>query len=506
MIEFEEVDIQRGGSADDLTVLERQTRLLMRIVNHEFAAIFLSPPRNTFTRATFANYLGPSPVRSFEFPMGFPWNSPEQRARCEVGTALALFSLRVVATAAIVTSPVGSGPVLAVLEHPEDLGEALRGTPASIWQFDQALACEDLPLMRSGALFQCERDAQVASQKPTRVLCNSVCLQRWLAMGRPRFRAGTVHGHASNRIYDGPLPRTCACRRRHQGLARRPGDTNCRTTGTAAWPPGMCNRIAVCLLTDMGVLANLPRDGPGEVAFVAPSRGPPVRKGGRVNGDREVYIGRNPRFGATSFGNPFKEGDPQDCCKRFREHLVARADLGEFLRPLAGKILRCHCSAGAPCHADVLIEVFRDTFGFGKELRKTRPAKEVTPAKDEGEHVMSKLLCYNFEHGAVAEGVDRGSIEDGSARGGEAEDEGERGMDECELCAETPPEEEVLRAAAAASREKATRVASSIKAEDSDVEQGAPPKGAGWSGHGSPMSVGFGERERASILRRRRAV
>ena len=91
--------------------------------------------------------------------MGFPWNSPEQRARCEVGTALALFSLRVVATAAIVTSPVGSGPVLAVLEHPEDLGEALRGTPASIWQFDQALACEDPPLMRSGALFQCEWDS-----------------------------------------------------------------------------------------------------------------------------------------------------------------------------------------------------------------------------------------------------------------------------------------------------------------------------------------------------------
>ena len=153
VIEFEEVDIQRGGSADDLTVLERQTRLLMRIVNHEFAAIFLSPPRNTFTRATFANYLGPSPVRSFEFPWASHGTPPSSAPGARWAPPLALFSLRVVATAAIVTSPVGSGPVLAVLEHPKDLGEALRGTPASIWQFDQALACEDLPLMRSGALF-----------------------------------------------------------------------------------------------------------------------------------------------------------------------------------------------------------------------------------------------------------------------------------------------------------------------------------------------------------------
>ena len=48
-------------------------QLLLAITAGSFAAALLVPAAATFSRAVWANPQGPGPVRSREFPRGFPW-------------------------------------------------------------------------------------------------------------------------------------------------------------------------------------------------------------------------------------------------------------------------------------------------------------------------------------------------------------------------------------------------------------------------------------------------
>eukprot|EP00974_Lingulodinium_polyedra_P020183 1950440-Lingulodinium_polyedra.AAC.1 len=111
-----------------------------------------------------------------------------------------------------------------LLEHPEDLGEAPRGDPASIWQFKEPQELTVSSDYFRGALFQCEL-AEVDYSKPTGILTDVPGAKRFLHLGWPEFdRSGM------KRSYHGPLPPQCACGRRHQGLARRQHDQGFRTT------------------------------------------------------------------------------------------------------------------------------------------------------------------------------------------------------------------------------------------------------------------------------------
>lgn len=81
---------------------------------------------------------------------------------------------------------------------------------------------------------------------------------------------------------------------------------------------------------------------------------------------------------STPFGNPFRtgiHGNAEACVSRFRdlltglvrmypvpcpaylEQVEARDRILERLDELRGKDLACWCKPGAPCHADVLIEL-----------------------------------------------------------------------------------------------------------------------------------------------------
>ena len=118
---------------------------------------------------------------------------------------------------------------------------------------------------------------------------------------------------------------------------------------------------------------------------------------------------------------------------------MSRADLVECLLPLAGKRLRCHCPAEAPCHADVLVEVFQEVLVGDEKL------DGVEDAPDKG--VDKKL-------DGVEDAPDRG-VGLLPGRGLPAcppspQCENEYGQDD-ERLAEAPPEESALRAAAAAS-------------------------------------------------------
>ena len=127
------VDIQRRPSIDLAKSKERQ-RLLTRIRAQEFHAILLSPPCSTFSRAPWANFKGPRPVRSAAKPRGLDKLTAAERDRCILGNIFADFTWEVVELAIEVNVS------FLLLEQPEDLGMLARGPykgqrPASMWQW-----------------------------------------------------------------------------------------------------------------------------------------------------------------------------------------------------------------------------------------------------------------------------------------------------------------------------------------------------------------------------------
>ena len=73
--------------------------------------------------------------------------------------------------------------------------------------------------------------------------------------------------------------------------------------------------------------------------------------------ENTVYVGRG-----SMWGNPFRvtpEHSAEDAVRDFRAYVVGRLDngVGYPLDALRGKNLACWCKLGAPCHADVLLEL-----------------------------------------------------------------------------------------------------------------------------------------------------
>lgn len=63
----------------------------------------------------------------------------------------------------------------------------------------------------------------------------------------------------------------------------------------------------------------------------------------------------------SSFGNPFRltdvQGDAARAVAAFRSWASSEAYQQAAIRMLGGKNLACWCKLGAPCHADVLLEL-----------------------------------------------------------------------------------------------------------------------------------------------------
>jgi hypothetical protein len=68
----------------------------------------------------------------------------------------------------------------------------------------------------------------------------------------------------------------------------------------------------------------------------------------------DVYIGR-----PSKWGNPFtigRDGDREECIRKFRDYVRGRPDLIRDVGTLRGKTLGCWCHP-LPCHGDVLVEL-----------------------------------------------------------------------------------------------------------------------------------------------------
>ena len=61
-----------------------------------------------------------------------------------------------------------------------------------------------------------------------------------------------------------------------------------------------------------------------------------------------------------------------------------------WLKTLAGKRLRCHCEAGVPCHADVLVELFGELVA-AKGITADPAADTATSDEDEDGYTRPKL-------------------------------------------------------------------------------------------------------------------
>ena len=188
------VDVKRSAK-HDLSLPKVRRSYLDRIAAKEFDAVLLSPPCASFSRATWANFRGPRPVRSYECPRGLQTLTPAERDRAILGNIFADFSYEV---AALVAD--GAATFLA-MEQPEDLGALASGPheglrPASMWQWPQ-LADLLQKGLRTVAFHQASFGTPYA--KPTRLLLHtSLPMPDCVFEGVPRYD--------SKGCYTGPLP------------------------------------------------------------------------------------------------------------------------------------------------------------------------------------------------------------------------------------------------------------------------------------------------------------
>ena len=232
-VEITELDIQ-ADRRSDFTIPAVQKKWLRMIAQGIFFAVIVTPPCSTFSRAVWANDLGPYPLRSSTHPRGFPWNKGDRFHKAEFGTILADFSFEALKRQFACNNRTG------LMEQPEDLGrttyDRVQGhQPASMWQFPQFEQLMAMDGVQTVVLAQ--QDFGASSLKPTRFLMRMFApLHPAMYEGRPQF------DHEG--WYVGPLPR------RSGGaplIGKRHGVF--KTAQSAAWPPDLCKWTASAILT-----------------------------------------------------------------------------------------------------------------------------------------------------------------------------------------------------------------------------------------------------------------
>ena len=228
-----EVDLLRSPE-HDVTAVEFWNSLVKRVLDREFNIVIATPPCNTHSRARNANKSGPPPIRSKEFPFGFPWLSGSYLASAQQANRFIEQTFEICRAGHSVQAAF-------LIEHPEDLGRTIDGSsPASIFALQDMLDLCTETKANTVCFHQCPWGAP--SSKPTRVVSTLDLVDpsngNKLFQGLPSFdRSG---------YYKGPLPRQCG-HRRHVPLIRLENSSsaaNFRTAAAAAYPAGMCKWIA----------------------------------------------------------------------------------------------------------------------------------------------------------------------------------------------------------------------------------------------------------------------
>ena len=224
-VDIEEFDLERG---QNLLSDEIWLPLLRRIKTGEFDLLLLSPPCHTWSRAPWSNDSGPKPLRSSDWPTGFPWLKGADKTKVDEGTEFITRSLEIIQVAHECQVPW-------LIEHPEDLGPTARGTPASIWSWETSRRIFTKLQATTVALHQCAYGSDF--RKRTRFTGTWHDLPSLGFAGWPVFKNGQ---------YAGPLPRKCG--HQHPPLVGRDSTGAFKTAPTAAYGPGLCKALAVLAL------------------------------------------------------------------------------------------------------------------------------------------------------------------------------------------------------------------------------------------------------------------
>ena len=235
--EVNEMDLCRDGLLHDFMMPEVADKIKKDIAGGEYFLIVTTPPCSSFSRLTHSNKRGPGPVRDANHVYGFPWNKGKAFATAEAGN----FHVRLTVEALLAAASAG---VLAIMQNPEDLGQAALGDPASMWQLWEVRALEEKGYCR-GATFRCNHE-DLHYRKPTGLYAN-FDLGEKVFPGWPEFRSGIAFQKKTSRVYAGPLPRECGCGFPlvpHVSLERKASDGKFLSTGTARWPQGLCDYVA----------------------------------------------------------------------------------------------------------------------------------------------------------------------------------------------------------------------------------------------------------------------
>ena len=361
-----EVDIARDP-AGDLTEAELQSDFLLLLADGTYDMVVLSPPCGTWSRSRFARQPGPPPVRDATHPWGLPGLAPARRRECDTANTLLKFSLDVLETVARARRR--GIAVAAFLEHPEDLGRAARGRPASIWQLPRLRALVASGDFGTAAFYQCAFGA--AHPKPTRFLSNC---PSFLALGRPGWPVLSERGS-----YGGPLPASCGHSHAPFPMGRAPA-ARAELAAAAAYPAELNRAIAQAAWDDLAGRALLAGDGAGQPALGAD---PPTTtistQPQRVHVDamdsidgKRVYIGRgcpSRDLPPSRWANPFRvrRFGRQAAIQRFKAYLDSSPSLRAALPELSGAVLVCHCLPDQACHGDVLLRALAESQGPEEE-------------------------------------------------------------------------------------------------------------------------------------------
>ncbi|CAE8681799.1 unnamed protein product, partial [Polarella glacialis] len=275
--QVEEKDILRSR-AHDITKPAVAKRILASIEASKYDAVIISSPCDTFTRVKFANNFGPSPSRTLTHKRGFPWLPPLRAKPIRQANFLTDFSFE------CLKSQRRTRPGLCIMEFPEDLGAIAHGKwqgarPASIWQWPEF--AELLADKSFATLGLRQSDFGTPYVKPTRFLLRLPVISPAPVF----FGAPTFDGEG---FYTGPIPKFTTS----LTLARQAGETGFRTSGTAAWPPDMCQWLSNCILASVDDVddvmgASSSASAPSAVAVV----GTEANSGGE---DLEVSAGAAP--------------------------------------------------------------------------------------------------------------------------------------------------------------------------------------------------------------------
>jgi hypothetical protein len=151
---MQEIDLLRGQDVSD----QQYWAEVQRSVDAgEWHVLIITPPCHTHSRARHSDSSGPKPVRSAQWPWGFPWLSNKDSKICEMANSFVLQSIDLCHRASAVAT-------LYMLEHPEDLGITPSGQkPASIWQLPEIHELLIATHACTWAIFQCTVGAETAS-------------------------------------------------------------------------------------------------------------------------------------------------------------------------------------------------------------------------------------------------------------------------------------------------------------------------------------------------------